>query len=108
MFFSIYRDALDYIWTGLMWSASVQKFKWCGDTTSSYRNWCTGEPQVDPTNNKLCVAMKVDRVSGGSSIARGCLEVFDCSTPLPFLCHRRCSNYAFMENAANIVGDLIE
>ena len=90
-----------------MWSVSVQKFKWCGDTTSSYRNWCSGEPQVDPASNKLCVAMKVNRVSGGSSIARGCLEVFDCSTPFPYLCHRRCSNYAFMEKALNIVNDLI-
>ena len=106
--FRYFSDALDYIWTGLMWSVSEQKFKWCGATTSSYRNWCTGEPQVDPANNKLCVAMKVDRVSGGSSIARGCLKVFDCSTELAYLCHRRCSNYAFMDNAVNSINDALQ
>ena len=80
------------------------KFKWCSRSTSSYRNWCTGEPQVDKANNKLCVAMKVNRVDS-SNIARGCLKVFDCNATFPFLCHRRCSNYDFMENAANAVID---
>ena len=91
-----------------MWNTSQKKFKWCGATTSSYRNMCTGQPQVDPAGNKLCVAMKVDRVRGGSSIARGCLKVFDCNTPLPYLCHRRCSNYAIMENAVDSIGKILD
>ena len=91
-----------------MWSVSDQKFKWCGATTSSYRNWCTGEPQVDVNSNKLCVAMKVDRVSGGASIARGCLKVFSCDTELPYLCHRRCSNYAFMDSAVDSINRALQ
>ena len=107
MLFLFFSDTLDNIWTGLRFSVLDQKFKWCGETTSSYRKWCTGEPQVDPANNKLCVAMKVDRVND-KSIGRGCLKVFDCNTALPYLCHRRCSNYAFMESAAGAIDNILQ
>ena len=99
---------MDYVWTGLRYDTNEGKFKWCSGATTTYRNWCTGEPQVDPANNKLCVAMKVDRVSGGSSIARGCLKVFDCNATLPYLCHRRCSNYAIMDTAANLIENVLQ
>lgn len=95
------------VWTGLRWSLSKKKFEWCGTTTSSYRNWCTGEPQVDPSSNKLCVAMEVDRVRG-TSIARGCLKVLDCAKPLPYLCHRRCSNYAYMDIAVDAINNVLQ
>ena len=106
VFFQFQRDELDYIWTGMRYNVTTQKYQWCGDSTSSYRNWCTGEPQLDASNDKLCVAMKVDRVR--ESIARGCLKVFDCKTELPYLCHRRCSNYEFMQSAAETVNNILQ
>ena len=91
----------------MRYDTTERKFKWCSGSKTTYRNWCTGEPQVDPASNKLCVAMKVDRVDG-SSIARGCLKVFDCNAPIPYLCHRRCSNYAVMDSAVANIEKLIQ
>ena len=55
---------------------------------------------------KLCVAMKVDR--SGSGMARGCLKVLDCHTPLPYVCHRRCNNYDFIMDAAHATNKLLQ
>lgn len=94
------------VWTGLRYDTNERKFKWCSGSTTSYRNWCTGEPQVDEANNKLCVAMEVDRIS--SSIGRGCLKLIDCNKKLPYLCHRRCNNFVFMDNAVDAIDRLIQ
>ena len=91
----------------MKYNVTEQKYKWCGGSTSSYRNWCTGEPLLDIASNKICVAMKVNRVSD-KSIGRGCLKVFDCKTALPYICHRRCKNYAFMESAVEAIDNILQ
>ena len=102
-----FRDTLDFVWTGLKFNVSKQKYQWCGNSVSSYRNWCTDEPKLDVTGDKLCVAMKVDRVRK-SSIARGCFQLFNCKTELPYICHRRCNNYEFMESAVDTLNNLLQ
>ena len=86
----------------------TKKFEWCVDSVSSYRKWCPNEPNLsEVTSGKRCVAMKVNR-SDDKNIGRGCLKVFDCSANLPYLCHRRCSNYEAMSNLVNIVGEILQ
>ena len=81
----------------MQFNTTSQKFQWCSNSVTSYRRWCQGEPLLDIPSGKMCVAMKINPVNPKG---RGCLKVFDCKKNLPYLCHRRCSNYGFMQNAA--------
>ena len=101
-----FSDELDYVWTGMKYNTTSQKYQWCSSSISSYRKWCPSEPLLDVSTNKLCVAVKVNRVNP-KSIARGCLKVFDCKTELPYVCHRRCNGFEFMANAVGFIDDIL-